>query len=308
MLEYEVPISYNVRVRGSGRSGERSRRPVHQLRWWPPFVESNMSGAPNQNGGNLQHPEFAHGSALVIGGSGAIGGAICRALARAGSNVVVGYHGHHEIAERVVQDVVALGRHGHAANADLLRPESLQGVVDEAVQRYGYIHSVVYAAGPAIEFRYINQISPAEWARVMSLDVNGCFNLISTVLPHLRERKSGAIVALITAAVDRAPPRDILSAAPKSAIQMLMRGVAREEGRSGIRANCVGPGYIAAGLGAATVHHDTKDYVERMVKAIPLRRPGQPDDVADVVCFLLSDKARYVTGESIAVAGGLQLA
>ena len=267
-----------------------------------------MASSSKQSGVTVQYPEFAEGCALVIGGSGAIGGAICRALARAGSDVVVGYYGHLEAAERVVRDVVGIGRRGHAAKADLLQPESLQAVVNETVRRYRHIHSVVYSAGPPIEFRYINEISPVEWARVMQLDVNGCFNLVSAVLPHLRERKAGAIVALITAAVDRAPPRDILSAAPKAAIQMLIRGVAREEGRSGIRANCVGPGYIAAGLGAATVHDHTKDYVERMVKAIPLRRAGRPDDVADVVCFLLSDKARYVTGESIAVAGGLQLA
>jgi len=266
-----------------------------------------MASSPDPGGITLQHPEFAGGCALVIGGSGAIGGAICRTLARAGSDVVVGYHGRVEAAESVVHDVMGIGQRGHAAKADLLQPESLLAVVNETVRRYGYIHSVVYAAGPPIEFKYINEILPVEWARVMQLDVNGCFNLVSAVLPHLRQRKAGAIVALITAAVDRAPPRDILSAAPKSAIQMLIRGVAREEGRSGIRANCVGPGYIAAGLGAAAVHDHTRDYVERMVKAIPLRRAGQPDEVADVVCFLLSNKARYVTGESIAVAGGLQL-
>jgi len=88
---------------------------------------------------------------------------------------------------------------------------------------------------------------------------------------------------------------------------MLIRGVAREEGRSGIRANCVGPGFIEAGLGLTTIHEDTEDYVARMTRAIPLRRAGTPEDVADVVCFLLSDKARYVTGATIPVAGGLQL-
>ena len=89
---------------------------------------------------------------------------------------------------------------------------------------------------------------------------------------------------------------------------MLVKGVAREEGRYGVRANCVGPGYIEAGLGLSTVHDHTQDYVEKMVRAIPLRRAGQAEDVADVVVFLLSDKARYVTGETICVAGGLQLA
>lgn len=250
---------------------------------------------------------FEGGAALVIGGSGGLGAATCRALADAGSNVALSYHSKREAADAVVADVEQRGRQGYAAQLNLTDAEAVKRFVADVVARFGFIHSVVYASGPPLEFLYINEIDSAEWARVINADVNGCFNLVSAVLPHLRERKAGSIVALVTAAVDRAPPRDILSAAPKAAIQMLIKGVAREEGRNGIRANCVGPGYILSGLGLATVHDHTTDYVERMTKAIPLRRAGQAEDVADVVVFLLSDKARYVSGETICVAGGLQL-
>jgi NAD(P)-dependent dehydrogenase (short-subunit alcohol dehydrogenase family) len=252
-------------------------------------------------------PEFSAGAALVLGGSGGLGAAICRALAEGGSDVALSFRSKRQAADQVVADVANAGRRGFAAQVDIEDPASIKAFVASAVETFGFIHSVVYAAGPALEFLYINEISSAEWARVINADVNGCFNLIEATLPHLRERGSGSIVALVTAAVDRSPPRDILSAAPKAAIQMLIRGVAREEGRSGIRANCVGPGFIEAGLGLATIHDHTKDYVARMTKAIPLRRPGRAEDVADVVCFLLSDKARYVTGATIPVAGGLQL-
>jgi len=250
---------------------------------------------------------FAHGAALVVGGSGGIGAAVCRALADAGSNVALSFRTRAAVAEEVLADVVARGRRGLAQSVDLLNVESIKTLVKSTIDTFGSIHSVVYAAGPPLEFLYINEIDPSEWARVITADINGCFNLISCVLPHFRERHAGSIVALVTAAVDRSPPRDILSAAPKAAIQMLIRGVAREEGRSGIRANCVGPGYIEAGLGLAAVHDHTQDYVARMVRAIPLRRAGKAEDVADVVLFLLSDKARYVSGETICVAGGLQL-
>lgn len=253
-------------------------------------------------------PEFSRGAALVVGGSGALGAAICRGLAQRGSAVALTYRGGAERAEAVANDVRALGTEALALQATLDDPASVKAAVDAAVARFGRLHSVVYAAGPALEFRYINQIDPAEWARVMATDVNGCFNLVSAALPHLREHGGGSIVALVTGAVDRAPPRDIMSAAPKAAIQMLIRGVAREEGRFGIRANCVGPGYIAAGLGLTTLHDHTEDYVQKMVRAIPLKRPGEPEDVADVACFLLSEQARYVTGATIPVAGGLQLA
>lgn len=173
---------------------------------------------------------------------------------------------------------------------------------------------VLASSGSDVALSYKSRRAAADEvvAEIMGLGrnafVNGCFNLISAVLPHLRERRRGSIVALVTGAVDRSPPRDILSAAPKAAIQMFIRGVAREEGRSGIRANCVGPGFIEAGLGLATIHDETQDYVAKMTRAIPLRRAGTPEDVADVVEFLLSDKARYVTGVTIPVAGGLQLA
>lgn len=249
----------------------------------------------------------ADGAAVVVGGSGGLGAEICRTLARAGSQVVLSYHSNRAAAEQVVTDIETLGPKALALGCDIEDPPAVKRLVDTAIERFGHVHSVVYAAGPKIEFAYINEISPQTWAQVMAADVNGCFNLLWAALPHLRERKSGSIVALVTAAVDRSPPRDILSAAPKAAIQMLIRGVAREEGRNGIRANCVGPGYIAAGLGLTTVHEHTREYVERMIKAIPLRRAGEARDIADVVCFLLSDQSRYVTGETIRAAGGMQL-
>jgi NAD(P)-dependent dehydrogenase (short-subunit alcohol dehydrogenase family) len=258
-------------------------------------------------GVDARQPEFQKGAALVIGGSGGLGAAICTTLASAGSDIALSFRSRKDAADKVVADVEALGRSAFASAVDLENLESIQALVDATIAKYGSIHSVVYASGPPLEFLYINEIKPSEWARVIGADINGCFNLVSAVLPHLRARRAGSIVALVTAAVDRSPPRDILSAAPKAAIQMFIRGVAREEGRSGIRANCVGPGFIEAGLGLATIHDDTKDYVARMTRAIPLKRPGKPEDVADVVCFLLSDKARYVTGATIPVAGGLQL-
>jgi NAD(P)-dependent dehydrogenase (short-subunit alcohol dehydrogenase family) len=257
--------------------------------------------------GDQRPAEFAGGAALVIGGTGGIGAAICRVLAAGRSNVALSYHTRAAEGEELRDELESAGVNASATPLDLLDMQSVKACVNAAITRFGFIHSVVYAAGPSLEFLYVNEIEPGEWARVMNVDVNGCFNLISAILPHFRERKAGNIVALVTAAVDRAPPRDILSAAPKAAIQMLIRGVAREEGRSGIRANCVGPGYINAGLGLSVVHGHTEDYVKRMVKAIPLGRAGTAEDVADVVMFLLSDKSRYVSGETISVAGGLQL-
>lgn len=253
------------------------------------------------------YPEFKEGIALIVGGSGGIGEAISTTMARLGSNIAITYRSRSANAEKVAEEARKWGRQVELIQLDIEDADATKAAVDALVAKYGRLHSVVHAAGPALEFLYINEIDPKDWARVINGDVNGCFNVVSAVLPHLRAQKGGSIVGLLTAAVDRAPPRDIMSAAPKAAMQILLRGVAREEGRSGIRVNCVGPGYIEAGLGLTTVHDHTSDYVERMVKAIPLRRPGQAQDIANVVCFMLSDKASYVSGATIPVAGGLQI-
>ena len=114
-------------------------------------------------------------------------------------------------------------------------------------------------------------------------------------------------MAVITAAVERVPARDIQSAAPKAAVEMLMRGVAKEEGRNGVRANCVGPGWIAAGLGKQVIDNElSPEMVDRIVKAIPLRTMGEGQDIADAALFLLSSRAKFITGQSLAVDGGMQ--
>jgi NAD(P)-dependent dehydrogenase (short-subunit alcohol dehydrogenase family) len=252
--------------------------------------------------------DFDQGVALVAGGTGGIGSAVCRALANAGSNVAFTYRSKDAMADQVANEIRSAGHKADFEKIDLEDSEAIKSFVDAMASKYGTVHSVVYAAGPPLPLNFISALSPAEWKRVIGADVNGCFNFVWATLPYLKQQKSGSMVAVITSAVERAPPRDVLSAAPKAAIEMLFRGLACEEGRYGIRANCVGPGFIDAGLG-----HDLlstpglEGFVEGLRKSLPLRRFGQASDIADAVVFLLSSKARYITGQSIAVDGGLQL-
>ena len=249
---------------------------------------------------------FEKGVAVVVGGSGGIGRAVCMALAHAGSDVVLTYNANRDAAEQVANDIKALGRKAEIAQLKLEDAEATAQYVNDVAQRFGKIHSVVYAAGPALHMSLISALSPQEWARVINTDVNGCFNLVHASLPHLKG--GGSIVAVITAAVERVPARDICSAAPKAAIEMLIRGVAKEEGRNGIRANCVGPGWVDAGLGRQVMEKElTEQQIENIRRAIPLKRVGQPEEIAEAVLFFLSSKASFITGQSLAVDGGMQI-
>jgi 3-oxoacyl-[acyl-carrier protein] reductase len=139
-------------------------------------------------------------------------------------------------------------------------------------------------------------------------DAAGCFNLLSPAIAPLRE-SGGTAVCLVTAALRRYASRDLLSAAPKGAVEQLARAIAAEEGKFGVRVNCVGVGVIKAGLWEDLL--SSGDYDERALSAAraatALRRFGQSSEVGDVVAFLAGARSSYVTGQTLCVDGGYSL-
>lgn len=240
---------------------------------------------------------------LIVGASGGLGRAISERLARSGASLLLTYRTERPEFAAHADALRVMGAEVRCCQLDLLDVASIESAVATA----GPIRHLVYAAGPSIPQIYLSKTSQADWKAYVETEAAGFFNLVCSALPRLREGK-GSFVATTSFAVGRVVPGDILSAAPKSMIEMLMRQVAKEEGRYGVRANCVAPGVINAGLGLkAQQTHYTPEVWEAQRKAVPLGRFGTAEEVAGAVSFLLSDEASYITGQTITVDGGASL-
>lgn len=265
-------------------------------------------------GGNVSAPSSAAPvfedrrgkTALVLGGTGAIGAAVCRLLAREGADLAFTCRANRAEAERLAAELESVGGRicwDAVANEDAGAVESF---VQRVAEDFGRIDAVIYAAGPDIPLRFVGKIDPVEWARVMDADINGCFHLVRAALPHLRQSQ-GSFTAVLTAALARPPALDGLSSVPKAAIEALVKTIAQEEGRHGIRANCVAPGFVDGGLGRKLLDALGEGAEAGIVARTDLRRLGQAAEIADAVGFLSSARASFITGETLFVSGGLRV-
>ncbi len=252
--------------------------------------------------------EGRDGVAVVAGGSGGLGAAVCRMLAERGSDVALTYHRNAVAAAAVVHDIEECGSRGAAEPLALEDDAAVAGYVERIVAEFGSIHTLVYAAGPHVPMVHLSRVSPADFRRQVDQDVIAFFHLVHAALPHLRQSK-GNVVAVTTVATRRYPVRDGLSAAPKGAVEAMVRGFAAEEGRFGVRLNCVGPGMMVDGMAERLISSGELD--ERALDVaranIPMREFGTALDIAEAVCFLSSDKAKYITGLMLDVDGGFHL-
>ena len=243
-------------------------------------------------------------AALVIGGARGIGAAVCRAIAQAGGRVAWTHTGSEagiEASAALAAEIEGLGVDCWHAPIQCTEAAATEQFVREVVERWGRLDYLIYNAGFTSPVRFA-QLTVEEWRRVVDLNLNGAFIAVHAALPHLLKQTAGAIVLIGSAAVisGGGGRADYVSA--KAGLQGLNRALSREFGPQGLRCNLVHPSLIETDL--LRQRYPQAADREKAAGRVPLRRLGQPQEVAKAVVFLLSDLASYITGQELFVDGG----
>ncbi len=236
--------------------------------------------------------------AAVTGGGSGIGRATCRRMAAEGARVAV-LDVDAESAESVAREI-----DGIAFGVDVGDPDALRGAVDAAAGELGGL-SIIYNNAGTSTFNKLHEMDPAEWERVLRVNLTGVWAGIRAAVPHLLAAGGGSIVSTASISGTRPAAGEGPYAASKAAVAALTASAALEYAPS-IRVNAVSPGMIRTAM-TAPMFEFMPNQVERFEKGTPVGRIGEPEDIADVVVFLCSDMARFVTGQNIVVDGGLTL-
>jgi 3-oxoacyl-[acyl-carrier protein] reductase len=235
--------------------------------------------------------------ALVTGGSGTIGAAIARALAAGGRHVCLHAHRNAGRAEEIVAEIVGRGGSAQIVQFDVADPADTGAAIDRLLEA-GPIQIVVNNAG-IHDDAVMPGMRPDQWSRVIDVSLNGFFNVTQRLLMPMIRTKWGRIVNISSVAAIAGNRGQVNYAAAKAGLHGATRALALELASRGVTVNTVAPGIIASPMIEEAFPQET---LERLV---PMKRAGRPEEVADLVAFLASDRAGYISGQLISINGGM---
>ena len=237
--------------------------------------------------------------AVITGGDSGIGRAVAIAFAREGADVVIAYLDEEQDAQDTAQLVKEAGRQAVLFAGDIAKRETCETLVSKAVEAFGRIDILVNNAAFQMNHETLEEISDEEWCHTFDTNITAMFRITKAALPHMQPGASIINTASVNA--DAPKPTLLPYATTKGAIQNFTGGLAQLLAEKGIRANTVAPGPIWTPLIPATM---PPEQVESFGSQVPMKRPGQPAELAPVYVMLASDEASYVSGATIAVTGG----
>ncbi len=240
--------------------------------------------------------------ALVTGASRGIGRSIALQLAEEGYHVVVNYAGNQEKAEEVVEQIKQKGVDAVAIQANVSNGDEVKAMIKEVVKIFGSIDVLVNNAGITRD-NLLMRMKEREWDEVIDTNLKGVFNCIQKVTPQMLKQRHGRIINLTSIVGAVGNPGQINYVASKAGVIGMTKTAARELASRNITVNAVAPGFIVSDMTDAL----NDELKETMKSQIPLGRFGQDTDIAHTVAFLASDKAEYITGQTIHVNGGMHM-
>ena len=244
--------------------------------------------------------EFSGKTALVTGGSRGIGRAVAIRLAADGARVAINYVSHETEARDVLGQIKSSGGTATFAQGDIAEPDEARRIAQKARDALGPIDILVHCAGVAT-VQPAGDVTWEIWKRTMDVNLDGTFNMIYAVKDEMIKRRFGRIVAISSIAALRPRKFMIPYATSKAAVVALVRSCAEAWAQHNLRINCVCPGLIDTDMTRTTL---ADDVWQQMADATPMRRVGQPKEIASVVRFLLSEESSFMTGQSVVASGG----
>jgi 3-oxoacyl-[acyl-carrier protein] reductase len=239
-------------------------------------------------------------TALVTGGGRGIGREIALELARAGADVAINYYDEPERAEQTTTDITAAGVRATAVAGDVGNATDVQRMIDEVVKRLGRLDILVNNAGVARD-QLMLRMKRADWDDVLATNLTAAFTIVQAVLKPMIRQRGGRIISIGSVVGQMGNAGQANYAASKAGLVGFSKAIAREVASRQITVNVVAPGLIATDMTQALTDKTQGDWSGQ----IPLGRIGTPEDVAAAVCFLASDEASYITGQVLAVNGGM---